>query len=264
MAHTQDQAGRSTRLRIIDLSVPLKNGAQEPLPPQITYMGHAETARDMGPLFGLRPDDFPEAKFCAAERVTLSTHSGTHLDAPWHYWPTSQGKPARTIDQVPLEWCYGDGVVLDFSHRKRGDLITAEDVQQALRQIGYAIKPFDIVLIRTDASKHFDEPGNDLIHPGMSREATLWLIDQGVRVVGIDAWGWDRPFDLMAADVKAGHKDQLWQGHYAGREREYCHIEKLCNLDRIPTPYGFKVAVFPVNIQGASAGWCRPVAIMEE
>jgi len=252
------------KLRIIDLSTSLKNGAQETLPPQITYMSHDETATELGQLFELGRDDFPEGKFCAAEMVTASTHAGTHLDAPWHYGPTSEGKPAKTIDQIPLEWCYGDGVVLDFSHRKKGEAITAADVQEALRKIGYTLKPFDIVLIRTDTSKHFDEPGNEFMHPGMTREATLWLIEQGVKVVGIDAWGWDRPFDVMVAEHKSGVKGKLWEAHYAGKEREYCHIEKLANLDQIPRPFGFKVAVFPVKIEGASAGWARPVAIIEE
>lgn len=256
--------GQRRKLRFIDLSTPLKNESNETLGPRITYQEHKAGAAALGPAFGLASSDFPEGMFAATETLTLSTHSGSHLDAPYHYWPTSEGKPARTIDQVPLEWCYGDGVVLDFSHKRRGEAISVPDVQQALDKIGYKLKPYDIVLIRTDTYKHFGEPGYEHMHPGMSPEATRWLIDQGIKVMGIDAWGWDRPFDTMVAEVKQGIKGKLWAAHFVGRDKEYCHMEKLANLDKIPRPVGFKVAAFPVNIERASAGWVRAVAIIEE
>ena len=93
-----------------------------------------------------------------------------------------------------------------------------------------------------------------------TRASTLWLIDRGIRVMGIDAWGWDRPFGLMVEELKRGVKGRVWEAHYAGKEKEYCHIENLANLDMIPKPFGFKVAVFPIKIERASAGWCRAVA----
>jgi len=231
---------------------------------EITYHDHTESARAISQIIDLDINAFPEGKAAAAETVTLFTHSGTHLDAPWHYGLTSGGKPAKTIDKIPLEWCYGDGVLLDFSYKKRGEGITTEDVKQALAKINYTLKPFDIVLIRTDSSKHYNEPGYENMQPGMTREATLWLIDQGIRVMGIDAWGWDRPFDVMVEEYKSGVKDRLWAAHFVGREKEYCHIEKLDNLDKIPEPYGFKVAVFPVKVENGSAGWTRAVAILEK
>jgi kynurenine formamidase len=55
----------------------------------------------------------------------------------------------------------------------------------------------------------------------------------------------------------------LWAAHFVGKEKEYCQIEKLANLEKIPQPFGFKVAVFPIKVEGASAGWARPVAIIE-
>lgn len=253
------------RRKFIDLSVTLKVGGHLEKPPQITYWTHAQTG-DRCKEFGLEPSDFPrKGEFCAAEDISLGTHTGTHLDAPWHYGQVSEGKPARTIDQVPLEWCYGDGVVLDLTHKKRGEEITKEDVEQVLANIDYKLKPFDIVLIRTDTTtKYYDEPGFENMHPGMSREATQWLIEQGIKVMGIDAWGWDRPMDVMAEEVKRGIKHKFWAAHFLGIEREYCHIERLANLDQIPQPYGFKLCVFPVKIEAASAGWVRAVAIIEE
>lgn len=252
------------RVRIIDLSVALKNGTHDITALQITYRDHAEEAKAAAGYFGLEESDFPDSKFAANEAITLNSHSGTHLDAPWHFGPTTAGRPAKTIDEIPLEWCYGDGVVLDFTHKRKGESISVKDIQEALSKIKYKIKSYDIVLIRTDTDKHIDEPGYEYMHPGVSKEATSWLIDQGVKVMGIDAWGWDRPFDVMVAEFKAGKKDQLWESHYLGKEKEYFHLEKLANLDRIPKPYGFKLAVFPVKIEKASAGWVRAVAIIEE
>ena len=255
-------------MKIIDLSSPVSNNSPDEINKmEITYIDHTESARGMGHFAQFADLDrsaLPDGKFAATEIITLSTHSGTHLDAPWHYGPTSGGKPAKTIDKIPLEWCYGDGVVLDLSYKRRGEGITKEDIEQSLSKINYTLKPFDIVLIRTDSSKHFNEPGYENMQPGMTREATLWLINQGVKVMGIDAWGWDRPIDVMAAEHKSGIKGKVFEAHFAGRGKEYCHIEKLANLDQIPEPYGFKVAVFPVKVENGSAGWTRAVAILEE
>ncbi len=250
--------------RIIDLSVPVSAKGNLKFKPQIIYRRHEETPALFAESMGLRPEQFPEGKYCAVETVTMGTHHTTHLDAPYHFYPTSEGKPSKTIDQIPLEWCYGDGVVLDFHHKKKGDGITAEEVKEELKRIGYKIKPFDIVLIRTDIYKRYEEPGYEEMHPGMTREATLWILGQGVKVTGTDAWGWDRPIEIMAAELREGKKGGFWESHYAGKEKEYCHIERMANLDKIPKPFGFKVAAFPIKIEAASAGWVRAVAILED
>lgn len=249
--------------KVVDLSDTLSNETTEPLQHKIVYRSHEEGAKQAAALFGLELSDFPDEKAWTVEEIELCTHSGTHVDAPYHFWPESEGKPAKTIDEVPLEWCYGDGVVLDFSDREAGELIMPEDVEEALQKIGYKLKPLDIVLIRTDVWKRFGEPGYQNLHPGMSEEATLWLIEKGIKMMGIDAWGWDRPFDVMAEEYKSGIKNRLWAAHFAGAKKEYCHIEKLTNLDKLP-PFGFKVACFPVKIEKASAGWTRAVAIIED
>lgn len=253
------------KVRLIDLSVPISEKVKEPLPAKIEYLRHEQGALQAAQMFNLEPSDFPEGKAWALETVTLSTHTGTHVDAPWHYWPTSEGKRARTIDELPLEWFYSDAVLLDFSDKPAGYEITTEDLKQRLDQIGYRIKPLDIVMIRTDADKKIYEEGYFNAHAGVSAKATRWLIDQGVKVMGTDGWGWDIPFYLQAEAYRKNPRDGvLWAAHFVGKEKEYCQIEKLANLDKIPKPYGFKVAVFPIKIEGASGGWARPVAIIEE
>lgn len=251
-------------VRIIDLSVPISEKVKEPLPAKIEYVKHEQGAVQAAQLFGLEPSDFPESKAWAVENVTLSTHTGTHVDAPWHYWPTSEGKPARTIDELPLEWFYGDGVLFDFHDKPAGYEITSHDLKEKLNEMDYRLKPYDIVLIRTDADKKIYHDNYFNEHAGASAEATRWLIDQGIKVMGTDGWGWDIPFYLQAQDYKHHPRDGvLWSAHFVGKDKEYCQIEKLANLEKIPKLCGFKVACFPVKIEGASAGWARPVAIVE-
>jgi kynurenine formamidase len=254
-----------TQRRFIDLSVPIKhNSPDEPFPAQIEPLDHRGGAEVLGAPAQVPVSEFPDGMGLAWEQVHAITHTGTHLDAPWHFGPTAGGAPAKTIDQVPLEWCFAPGVVLDLTHKQPADHITTDDIRAALDRIEYELRPLDIVLLHTGADKKLGGAAYLSAHPGMTREATLWVLDHGVKVMGIDGYGFDRPFLAMLTDHKAGKPDSLWPGHFAGREREYCHIEKLANLHLIPRPHGFLVSVFPVLIANASAGWCRAVAIIED
>ena len=202
-------------------------------------------------IFNCSAEDLPDGLGWANDRVTLFTHSGTHLDAPYHFHPTTEGRAARTIDQVPLEWCMADGFVLDMRHKADGERIEESDIEEALGKIGYTVKPLDIALIMTGADKYWGKPDYTEKGCGMGKDATLALADRGVKIMGIDAWGFDRPFKSMTEDfARTGDKSLIWEGHFAGIEREYCHLEKLTNLDLLP-PHGFKVACFPVKITGA-------------
>ena len=252
-------------MKIYDLNVPLEASPSEPLPVAVEHQSHRASAEFMAGFFGAAVDDLPDGNGWANDAVSMNAHSGTHVDAPWHYYPTCGQQPARTIDQVPLEWFYGDGVVLDFRHKERGGLISAADVEAALAKIGYALKHHDIVLIQTGADKYWGQAEYFNAGAGMTAEATRWLIDHGIRTMGIDAWGWDQPFWAMKARFQAtGDPAVIWEAHRVGRDLEYCHIEKLANLATLPRPYGFKVACFPVKLAGGSAGWTRVVAIFED
>ncbi|RJX29893.1 MAG: cyclase family protein [Desulfarculus sp.] len=256
--------------QIFDLAVSLESGLPSDPPnmiPEITYRGHAAGAQGMQAYFpGLTAGDLPRGLGWAVEEVRLTTHSGTHLDAPFHYHPTQdQGRPALTIDQVPLDWCYQDGVLLDFSRKPDGQGISAAEVEAELAHIGHQLKPLDIVLVRVGADKAWGRPEYLVTGAGMTRESTLYLLERGVKVVGIDAWSWDRPLPFLAKEFAAsGDASIVWAAHFAGIERGYCHMEKLAGLGALPRPSGFKVACFPIKIKGASAGWVRPVAIFED
>lgn len=255
--------------RIIDISVPLENDIASDPPgtePKISYTAHAAGAEQMLRFFpGLTIDDLPGKEGWAVERIDISTHNGTHLDAPWHFASTMDGgKRALTIDEVPLEWCFQPGIKLDFRHFADGYVVTARDVEAELARIGHTLKPLDIVLVNTSAGARYGKPDYLPTGCGMGREATLYLTSRGVRVTGTDAWSWDAPF-VYTARRYAETRDAslIWEGHKSGREIGYCHIEKLSNLESLP-PTGFMVSCFPVKIKAASAGWTRAVAIIEE
>jgi kynurenine formamidase len=254
--------------RIVDLSVPLENDVPADLGPgpAIEYTDHEQSLPGLLPLFpGLKKEDLPDGKGWAVETVTLSTHNGTHLDAPWHYHPTmNDGERSWTIDEVPLDWCFQPAVKLDFRHFDDGYVATAADVEAELKRVGHELRPLDIVVVNTSAGAKFGRPDYVPSGCGMGAEATLWLLELGVRLTGTDAWSWDAPFVHTARRYAQTHDPSLiWEGHKAGRRIGYCHIEKLHTLESLPA-HGFTIACFPVKIARASAGWTRAVAIVDD
>jgi kynurenine formamidase len=147
-------------------------------------------------------------------------------------------------------------------HIPASDEITIKDLRDALEKIEYELRPRDIVLLQTGADQRLNSK-EYFQQPGLGREGTLWLVDQGIKVIGIDAYTLDRPFAAMVADFKrTGDGRHIWPAHFAGITSEYCQIEKLANLDQIPVSHGFWVSCLPVKIKAASAAWCRAIAIV--
>jgi kynurenine formamidase len=255
--------------RFVDLSIYLENDVisdPPPFGPKIEYHRHEETAPQIAGFFpGLKKEDLPDGQGWAVESILLSTHNGTHLDAPYHFHPTmNRGERAITIDEVPLEWCFQPGVKLDFRDRPDGHVITAAEVEEELKRIGHEPKPLEIVVVNTRAGSRYGN--SDYVNSGcgMGYDATMYLLERGIRLTGTDAWSWDAPFTFTAQKWAKDHDPSIiWEGHKAGRHIGYCHIEKLHNLESLPDD-GFTIACFPHKIRGASAGWTRAVAIFEE
>lgn len=253
---------------IIDISMPLDNETVVDPPimrPQIKYVSNKENAEVLCSMFpGLKTSDLPGGEGWSWEIITLTTHNGTHMDAPYHFHSVDkQGKPMMTIDEAPLDWFFRPGVKLDFRSLPDGHIVTAAEVEAELKRIGHELKPLDIVLVNTKTSEMLGTDKYMTTGIGMGREATLYLTERGVRVVGIDAWGWDAPF-VHTAKRYAETRDPsiIWEGHYAGIDIPYCQMEKLHNLEKLPAT-GFTVACFPCKIKAASGGWVRAVAMLD-
>ncbi|MFI5014966.1 MAG: cyclase family protein [Hyphomicrobiales bacterium] len=259
--------------RIIDISVPLQAGIASDPPemlPKIQYLDHHATAPLISAFFGVPVAALPDGEYCAVEQCAISTHNGTHLDAPYHYFSSMNhqlkpgGEPSMRIDEVPLEWCFQPAVKLDFRHFEDGYVATQDDVEAELKRIGHDLAPLEIVVVNTRAGARYGEDDYVDSGCGMGKAATLWMLERGVRLVGTDGWSWDAPFSHTRRKVEAtGDASLIWEGHRAGREIGYCHIEKLHNLEALPAD-GFEVVCFPVKVHRGSAGWTRAVAILPE
>ncbi|WP_186758006.1 cyclase family protein [Echinicola salinicaeni] len=253
--------------KIIDLSKPIQFNKEDPwfMRVKIKHKPHHKAKwliRIIGLPFRLFPKGFIGWADDTIEK--MGVHATTHIDAPWHYSPTTNDKRSKTIDEIPLDWCFGEGLVIDMKHKADFDPITIEDIQEFLEAQNLKLEKGMIVLIKTgrdqfNGTKDFHKKGT-----GMSKEATEWLIDQGIKVMGIDAWGWDLPLPYMIQKAKeSNNPDLFWEAHLVGQDKEYCHMEQLVNLDALPYS-GFKVAAFPLKLVGASAGPSRVVAILDE
>ena len=138
--------------QFIDLSIPITNDVVSDPPvmrPQITYMTHENTWEQIAMFFpGLTKDDLPDGEGWAVENLTLSTHNGTHMDAPWHFHSTTDAgaSAAPSIDEAPLDLFFRPGVKLDFSGKPAGHVISGAEVEAELARIGHTLKPLEIVV----------------------------------------------------------------------------------------------------------------------
>ncbi|MFN2611966.1 MAG: cyclase family protein [Solirubrobacterales bacterium] len=250
-------------MTLVDLSAPIA-----PDPPEfpevirtdISYEEHAAGAAAIRNLFGVGGELLRDGEGWAVETFTnFGTHNSTHVDAPWHYNSTIGGERAQTIDELPLDWFYAPGVVIDAVDRADGEALTAKDIQDRLPR---PLSERDIVLVHTGCDAYYGQPDYIARGPGVTAEATRWLYEQGVRVMGIDAWGWDAPLHLQAKEaIEKGEQGVFWAAHQV--DLPYSQIERLVNLDAVPS-YGFTVSCLPLRIQGGSAAPSRVVAIVPD
>ena len=255
--------------KFVDLSIPLETGVAYDPPfmlPEIDYFDHSMTAGQMADFFpGLQRGDLPGGDGWAIETLRVSSHNGTHLDAPYHHHSTMNGgERAITIDEVPLEWCFNPGVKLDFRRMPDGHVVNVSELEAEFQRIGHVLSPLEIVVINTSAGAFYGDPSYLNRGCGIGRDATLWLLERGVRVTGTDAWSWDAPFSYTAKRWEADHDPSIiWEGHRASIDIGYCHMEKLSKLELLPSS-GFEIACFPVKLKNGSAGFTRAVAIFQD
>jgi len=265
-------------MRIIDLSLPIDDKAFEVHRVEIERVSHKAGVEKfnrviMGKtllgkiqyLLGkriVRKKDLPDGEFLSLEIVHAPVHIGTHLDYSFHYGSKSENRPAKTADEIPLEWCYSDAVKIGLTHRKPNETISAQDIESGLKKINYSLKPNDIVLLYTGADKLFATPRYFSEYPGIDISAIDYLLDKGIKIFGVDTMGIDRPYRFMLEEfLKTKDPQKFYPAHFYGRKREFIHIERLCNLDKLPDS-GFKIICFPVRIKQTGAAWSRVVAIV--
>jgi kynurenine formamidase len=248
---------------LVDLSLPIRSDPAEmpePLRTEIEYVDHAGGAAQIQALFGVGPELLRDGEGWTTETfLRFGTHNSTHVDAPWHYNSAIGGERAQAIDELPLDWFFAPGVVIDATDRADGESLSAADVEE---RVPRPLASKDIVLVHTGRDAYADDLDYIARGPGVSAEATRWLFAQGARVMGIDAWSWDAPLHLQAEEAKrTGDAGVFWAAHQV--DLPYAQIERLCNLAELPLQ-GFQVACFPLRIEGASAAPARVVAIVSD
>jgi kynurenine formamidase len=237
--------------RLVDLSMPVHRDMMtfpRILPPtMLMYETWEEFAERIGAA------EYGATWLTASYLIIQGDHVGTHCDAVKHL----RGPDAPGPEGIPLEYCFSDGVVLDFRHKEFGGRIFPKEIDAALDKIGYQVKERDIVLIQTGASAYNDQQRYLTDHCGMTAEATRYLISKGVRLMGIDAVTFDPPVWAMF------EQRHFWEAHRVMLDDDYWHLENLANLDQLP-PHGFKLSVFPIKWMGTTAAPVRAVGIVDD
>ena len=265
-------------MKIIDLSLPIDEKAFEVHKVEIERVGHKAGVEKfnrviMGKTFVgrlkyalgariVRKEDLPDEEFLSLEVVHSPVHVGTHLDYSFHYGSQSENRASKTAEEIPLEYCFCDGVKLDLTHKKPAENINDADIEASLKKINYSLKANDIVLINTGADKFYGTPKYFSDYPGIDISALDYLLDRGIKIFGVDTMGIDRPYRFMLKEFMEKRDPKLfYPAHFYGRKREFIHIERLAKLDKM-LDYGFKVICFPIRIKQTGAAWSRVVALI--
>jgi len=266
-------------MKIIDLSLPIDEKAFEVHKVSIERISHKAGVEKfnrviMGKTLAgklqyalgkriVKKEELPDEEFLSLEIVHAPVHIGTHLDYSFHYGTRSEGRSSKTSEEIPLEYCYQDGVKLDLSYKKANEVIKAEDIKLALEKINYQLKSLDIVLLYTGADKLYGGAKYFTDYPGVDVSAIDYLLDRGIKIFGVDTMGIDRPYRFMLKEfLETKDPKTFYPAHFYGRKREFIHIERLANLDKLPG-HGFKIICFPIRIKNTGAAWARVVALLD-
>ncbi len=176
-----------------------------------------------------------------AERVSLTTHSGTHIDAPFHF-----DDAAETADQLPLDHFVSRAVVIDVRPKQPGSTIGVEDLQPLTR----FEQPSLIVLLKTGwGEKRAKTKEYLLLYPYLTGDAAQFLVSRKVKGVGIDCLsigGFEKGTGAPAHEVLLGAKKLI--------------IEDLAIPEDIVDGKMRWFSAFPVKLTGTGGAWTRAVA----
>ena len=234
--------------------------------PRIEYLSPEGAGLDrMLAIFGCSASDLPDGEGWGEDMLTeMNTHCGTHVDAPLHSGRLIEGRPARTISDIALEELFRPGMVLDVREWVQpGTAIPIEGLKRAIAATGKDVEPGDAVLIRTGQERYTMADPGFYNYPGMTGDGTRYLTGLGATILGTDALAWDRPFPVMRKAYEASRDgSEIWDGHFAIRDKEAFIVQQLDNLAALP-PAGFTVGFFPLKLPKTSASPARVVAFLD-
>lgn len=181
--------------------------------------------------------------------LSLSDHAGTHVDAPVHF----DSRPnALTVDQMPLDMFYTDGICLDLSQAPLRHAIRVPEMAAALQASGQEIRAGDTLLLEMGVHKRLaGTPAFLHDFPGLAEESVDWIADRGVKMFGVEAVS------------PAPEGEDNFKAHLACARRNITHIEGLANLDALVGKGRFRFIGFPLKIRGGTASPIRAVAVFE-
>ena len=178
-----------------------------------------------------------------SEVMFLSTHTGTHMDAPFHFNPNGQ-----TIDQVEVDRYICNDAMLIRIQKNANEMITSKDIT---RNSKYEITEKDTVVFSTGWEKQLKQKDNYIRNnPGLSKDAAEYLVEKKVNAIGTDC----PSIDIGIESGLVAHKTLLSNGILV--------IENLCNLYKF-TNDRFTLLVTPLKLAGASGSPIRAIGIEE-
>ena len=186
----------------------------------------------------------PPCRGFASKILMFSDHIGTHVDAPFHYFPE-----LGTIESVKPDQLIGPAVYLDLSTKRADQPITPDMLETAERDAGVRVEHGDILLFRAWPGHHTDDGFFQCA--GLNGAAADWVVARGIKVLGCDLATPDDPGD-MTRPV-----------HLALLGRGILIIEELGNLEQLPMPR-FQFVGLPLKVRGATGSPIRAVAILED
>jgi kynurenine formamidase len=184
----------------------------------------------------------------AVNRLELGEHTGTHVDAISHM---GREHRAHSIDTMPLETFYTEGICLDLSHKGLMELIEVSDLERALAEANLEIKRGDTVLLYTDHYRRAFGTQDWHRGPGVSVEATRWLGGKGVAAFGVEP---------AAPGVRGVSNKEV---HRVCGELGFTHYENVCNLHMLVGRGRFRFIGLPLRIRGGTGSPVRAIAVFE-
>lgn len=236
------------------ISTPLYPGNGEPVEIQIDTIDHVAGVALLCKGFDISPKDWPDGFGISNEIVTLSTHQGTHIDAPMHYHPQGQD-----IASAPIENFMGLAVVftdLELEGQTEVSIEWESYIAKLDKFIGQAKGVFFI----TGAWRRYGQKSYFEHFKGVPAKYVAAAIDRGYSVIGTDAFSLDPPFTVMSRKfVETRDPTVLWPAHVLGRTRPYYQIERLYDLEVFEIANLIEFIALPVKLR-TGAAWTRAVA----